>query len=979
MPALLDQYVARLKLAFPEFRAFGDGDAALAAQERDYKLELCALFAESVESSLRALPPELVQRSEIGDRIVGLFTKRLTAGQPQNLVGWRYFQPLTKLDASGRARLAAITADLLYGSGGIADRVDRFVPDLRALVGDGIPAWAAMSRSVTTFLLMLSDPKNHAIVKTQEFKRAMRAYDGTSLPNRPLTGHDYQEIQTFLFRVRDEMVADGLSPRDLIDVQTLIWVGDPDYGKASEPSESDNDDLVISQLREQITADDILQAIAALDRGEPHAFGPSTFYDVLFQDRRYPPKAVVGIAAKRVLGRPLKPDEFSGGENQWAFRLLRARGFEVVRKEAPPDSTLPAVPSVAVWIEDTKSDHQHGGEGWEFGKCLWSPSTYENGTDRYALMREPKTGDLVIHINDSVLAGWSHVARAFVESTTQPPKPGAWGGREMYYRIELNGYREFAKPVSLTDFISENTGGLEKELRADPPPRYFPFILYQERVRHAQGIYLGRCTRGLYDLIRKAVQPEAHSAAIPGSRFWAMGLGEGGRLWDECQEKGIAVIGWDEYGLGDLRNYPSRDSILDVLIQKRAAAGPAPTNAALCLYQFSHEMAEGDYIIAKAGRLRILGIGRVTSDYFLDQERSEYQHCRRVKWISASGLELPKHLALATKTLTDVTPYSELVSLIKETYFQQEPEAPLREARPYAVNDALQTLYLSRQTIDEVIEALTRKKNVILQGPPGVGKTFAARRIAYLLLREIDDTRIEFVQFHQSYAYEDFVQGWRPQAQGGFRIKNGIFLEFCNRARIDPERKYVFIIDEINRANLSKAFGELLMLIEADKRGAKFSIPLTYSDTAGDRFSVPENLYIIGLMNTADRSLALIDYALRRRFTFFMLRPALDSDLFRQELLDAGATDVLVGEIRSRMKALNELIVGDPNLGEGYQIGHSYFCGAGAAIGHGEVNFDWYRRVVATEIVPQLKEYWFDKRATEIEAITSGLTKGLPE
>jgi hypothetical protein len=170
--------------------------------------------------------------------------------------------------------------------------------------------------------------------------------------------------------------------------------------------------------RRQITREDIEEAIAALDRGEAHAFGPSTFYDLLVSGRRYPPKAVVGLAARRSFGRVLRPDEFSGGEESWAFRLLRERGFDVVRKSMNDRTpTLPKTAPARVWIEDTKTAaHGHGGPGWEFGSCLWSPSSAEGGTDRYAIMRELSADDLVIHLNDGDIVGWSRVAAPFQES-----------------------------------------------------------------------------------------------------------------------------------------------------------------------------------------------------------------------------------------------------------------------------------------------------------------------------------------------------------------------------------------------------------------------------------------------------------------------------------------------------------------------------------------------------------------------------------
>jgi hypothetical protein len=323
-------------------------------------------------------------------------------------------------------------------------------------------------------------------------------------------------------------------------------------------------------------------------------------------------------------------------------------------------------------------------------------------------MREPQPDDVVIHINDGKLTGWSRVAAPFVELADGPPNPGQWAGRSSYYRIDLKDYCEFPTQQPTKQFIEQNEAALSDELRTDDPKRY-PFILYNEGVRRAQGDYLSRCTPKLYALIRNAAyrHPGGGRPRDESARYWAMALGEGGSLWDECQETGIAAVGWD--ALTDLTQYPDREAILQALVSARAAPGPTPT---------------------------------VTRD-------------------------------------------ADLISFVRDTYFRdlssKETAVP-----PYSVDDADRALFLERPLVEAILAALRRKRNVVLQGPPGVGKTFAARHIAYALLGYVDPSRVEMMQFHQSYSYEDFVQGYRPKSEGGFRLKNGIFVEFCNRARIDP-------------------------------------------------------------------------------------------------------------------------------------------------------------------------------------------------
>lgn len=285
-------------------------------------------------------------------------------------------------------------------------------------------------------------------------------------------------------------------------------------------------------------------------------------------------------------------------------------------------------------------------------------------------------------------------------------------------------------------------------------------------------------------------------------------------------------------------------------------------------------------------------------------------------------------------------------------------------AQPYDYTKDEDKPFVSEEEFTQAVALLKRKKNIILQGPPGVGKTFIARKLAYEIMKEKRDTNIEMVQFHQSYSYEDFIQGLRPTLKGSFDLRDGIFYSFCQRALAHPEKPFFFIIDEINRGNLSKIFGELMMLIEPDKRDRKFAIKLTYSEDEDDRFYVPANMYIIGTMNTADRSLAIVDYALRRRFAFVNLHPVY-TDAFRSFLKHKGISDEMVNHICSAVVKVNGKIKEDINLGDGYQIGHSYFCGYNSE----EDERLWWNDVLQFEIRPLLEEIWFDDLSKVQETI----------
>ncbi len=487
-----------------------------------------------------------------------------------------------------------------------------------------------------------------------------------------------------------------------------------------------------------------------------------------------------------------------------------------------------------------------------------------------------------------------------------------------------------------------------------------------EELKNEDSAILGYLAWEYIDGERKKVHNRSEAETEKGSglgdedvrtvHYWLYAPGQGASMWDQFSRDGVMGIGW--YEIGDLSRFSTREEITEEL--QKDKPGQSCKNDSLALWQFLTQMQPGDIVYAKRGLHQILARGVVTSDYEYDPGYSNhYPNIRRVDWRQTEILERSEKIV--QKTLTDITAITDYVRELEEWFADGENEGeddPVRPADPpYTPEQFLKDVYMDKANYETLVGLVRKKKNVILQGAPGVGKTYTAKRLAYSMMGEKDQERIMMVQFHQSYSYEDFIEGFRPASAGsGFEIKKGSFYLFCRKAADDLEHEYFFIIDEINRGNLSKIFGELFMLIESDKRGN--SLQLLYSD---EKFSVPQNVYIIGMMNTADRSLAMLDYALRRRFAFFDMAPSFDTQGFRDYRTS------LASEKFNRLIActqrLNEEIVRDESLGEGFCIGHSYFCN------FTEVTDAVLAGIVDYELAPLLKEYWYDNRPKALDWI----------
>lgn len=476
--------------------------------------------------------------------------------------------------------------------------------------------------------------------------------------------------------------------------------------------------------------------------------------------------------------------------------------------------------------------------------------------------------------------------------------------------------------------------------------------------------------KGFIDAARLLELPINHLAETLNHRngnphvYWRVETDAAGEdTWDLMQEESCLALGWSK--VGDLADVEYTHTSKDALRNRVAEAYPGKDQnlgrMVNQLFKVATVCAEGDLVVAVHGR-DVLGVGRLSGGYSFTQTGDVAAHRRSVDWISRRPWTLPIREG-AKQALTKLVNSGNIIEVERQLLLDEVTPQPAPPASPLVAPERKRLPQLSG-VIGRIQQVLERKRQIILFGPPGTGKTYWAERAVNELTarswfnvtsdqlsQEMLDTlkkrqAMETCSFHPAYGYEDFLEGFRPVARGGqlaFEPRDGIFKKLCNRASKDPDHGYFLLIDEINRGEIPRIFGELLTVLERDRRGMEVTLPLT-----GQSFVVPENVYVLGTMNTADRSVALLDAALRRRFGFVELMP--DSSVLGTAVVEGLPLGPWLDELNLRV--LKHTGRDARNL----QVGHSYLMYRGKPI----VEVTRFVEALRDDIIPLLQEYCYE-------------------
>ena len=587
---------------------------------------------------------------------------------------------------------------------------------------------------------------------------------------------------------------------------------------------------------------------------------------------------------------------------------------------------------------------------WSVGKGNWTQVPWFAVRDK----RTKSSAQKGIGIVGLFKKDMSGLYLCIAQGTTQPLKDYGKKGGEEFLLEQAEKVRDIVKYLKDKQFKLDNE--IDLKATGGVALTYKPSVCVHTYMSAGYD-FNGQFIEDLLDLVKAYKDVVAKNLDFTSENnlkknHWVIACGINSNQWDNFKDNNLIAIGWDS--LGDLSKFKSKQEIFEKLKDERSENDPDPRNDALCCYDFVNSMKVNDIVFVKKGTSKLVAYGKIIGDYKYDENLSEYRNIRSVEWINIKENDIDP---ITGKTLTNFNKYPDTV----EKYLKLMANDNNKDLEFNELKDT----FFSEEFFNNIIDTLKVKKNIILQGPPGTGKTFISKKIAERITGKKEN--IFSIQFHQSYSYEEFVVGYKPNSEGNFALQKGSLIQVCERAKQNENENFVMFIDEINRANISKVFGELLSLIENDKRGPENAVKILYSEN-DINFYIPSNLYFICAMNTADRSLKMVDYALRRRFSFFEFKPEFDKPEFKNFLKDKNVNAKTIDRIVNNISKVNQQISDDNfELGDGYCIGHSYFCPKGNS--SDSFGDQWYEQIIEYEIKPLINEYYFDKPDQAAELI----------